>query len=67
MLKGLKMQPGKCRKNISTITSNKNKAGGIDLPSLGISVTKEADNLNNHIFDISFQLPPLKMELLPAY
>ena len=36
------------------------------LPSLGVSVTEQADNLNDQA-DVCCQLPPLRLESLPSY
>ena len=38
-----------------------------DSPSLGVSVTEQADNLNDHFSDVCCQLPPLRLESLPSY
>ena len=54
-------------KNIRNITGHNNKAGDFDLPSLGVSVTEQADNLNDHFSDVCCQLPPLRLESLPSY
>ena len=62
-----KMQPGKWHKNIRNITGHNNKAGDFDLRSLGVSVTEQADNLNDQFSDVCCQLPPLRLESLPSY
>ena len=62
-----KMEPGKWHKNIRNITGHNNKAGDFDLPSLGVSVTEQADNLNDHFSDVCCQLHPLRLESLPSY
>ena len=62
-----KMQHGKWHKNIRNITGHNNKAGDFDLPSLGVSVTEQADNHNDHFFDVCCQLSSLRLELLPSY
>ena len=61
------VQPGEWHKNIRNITGHNNKAGDFDLPSLGVSVTEQADNLNDHFSDICCQLPPFRLESLPSY
>ena len=61
------MQPGKWYKNIRNITGHNNKAGDFDLPSLGVFVTEQADNLNDHFSDVCYQLPSLRLETLPSY
>ena len=43
------------------------QAGDFYLPSLGVSVTEQADNLNDHFSDVCCQLPPLRLQSLPSY
>ena len=62
-----KMESGKWHKNNRNITGHNNKAGDFDLLSLGVSVTEEADNLNDHFSDVCCELPQLRLESLPSY
>ena len=37
------------------------------MPNLGVSVTEQADNLNDHFSDVCCQLPLLSLKSLPSY